>query len=54
MAIKKQLHDELGEDGLGYWTAFQAYIKGSIARAEFMNMGRAEGWLKGQKRRGWR
>jgi hypothetical protein len=51
LQIKKQLHDELGEDGLKYWTAFQAYIKGSIARAEFMNMGRAEGWLKGSKRR---
>jgi hypothetical protein len=45
--IKQELHDVLGEDGLPYWKALNAYLLGQISRGEMESLVR--GWLKGSK-----
>ncbi|OCF43920.1 hypothetical protein I317_02190 [Kwoniella heveanensis CBS 569] len=46
-AIKQELHDELGEDGLPYWKALNGYLLGQIGRNELESMVRS--WFKGEK-----
>ncbi|WVF69321.1 hypothetical protein IAT40_004097 [Kwoniella sp. CBS 6097] len=46
-AIKQELHDVLGEDGLPYWKALNGYLLGQIARDELESMVRS--WFKGEK-----
>ncbi|WVQ96821.1 hypothetical protein IAU59_003928 [Kwoniella sp. CBS 9459] len=46
-AIKQELHDALGEDGLPYWKALNGYLLGQIARDELESMVRS--WFKGEK-----
>lgn len=47
-AIKQELHDALGEDGLPYWKALNGYLLGQVGREEMGVM--IKGWLKGRKR----
>lgn len=44
--IKQQLHDALGEAGLPYWKALNAYLLGQLGRHELEALVR--GWLKGK------
>jgi hypothetical protein len=45
-AIKQELHDVLGENGLPYWKALNGYLLGQIGREEMMSL--VGGWLKGK------
>lgn len=47
-AIKQELHDALGENGLAYWKAVNGYLVGGLSRGELESMIR--GWLKGEQR----
>ena len=46
-AIKQDLHDALGEDGLPYWKALNGYLLGQVGKDELSFM--VKGWLKGKK-----
>ncbi|WVR06236.1 hypothetical protein IAU60_003266 [Kwoniella sp. DSM 27419] len=46
-AIKQELHDALGEDGLPYWKALNGYLLGQIGRGELEVM--VKSWFKGEK-----
>ena len=46
-AVKQELHDVLGEDGLPYWKALNGYLLGQVGRDELEIM--VKGWLKGTK-----
>jgi hypothetical protein len=46
-AIKQELHDALGEDGLAYWKAVNGYLVGQLSRKELEGM--MKGWLKADK-----
>lgn len=46
-AIKQELHDALGEDGLPYWKALNGYLLGQLRREELGVM--VTGWFKGKK-----
>jgi transcriptional coactivator HFI1/ADA1 len=43
-AIKQELHDALGENGLAYWKALKGYLLGQLSRGELESMVRR--WLK--------
>jgi hypothetical protein len=45
-AIKQDLHDALGENGLPYWKALNGYLLGQIGKSEMESM--VKGWLKGK------
>lgn len=48
-AIKQELHDALGENGLAYWKAVNGYLVAQLSKRELEGMVR--GWLKGDKRK---
>lgn len=47
--IKQKLHDALGEAGLPYWKALNAYLLGQVGRDELATLVR--GWFKGEHRK---
>ena len=46
-AVKQELHDVLGDDGLPYWKALNGYLLGQVGRDELGMM--VKGWLKGKQ-----
>jgi transcriptional coactivator HFI1/ADA1 len=48
-AIKQELHDLLGENGLPYWKALNGFILGQLRRDELVSM--VKKWLKGPHRK---
>lgn len=44
-AIKQELHDALGENGLPYWKALNGFLLGQLRRDELVGM--VHKWLKG-------
>ena len=48
-AIKQELHDLLGENGLPYWKALNGFLLGQLRRDELVSM--VKKWLKGPNRK---
>ena len=45
-SVKQELHDALGENGLPYWKAMNAYLLGQMGRAEMAEV--VKEFLKGR------